>query len=94
MISCIIIDSMKTIKLNYKKTFKEIFYGDYFEINEYPNRKTIIFIRGIEKKKVWQAVLNLEVDQIIVGFGFGEEKEVARKEALDRLKMIFEMKIH
>lgn len=94
MISCIIIDNSRTIKLNCKNIFEEIFYEDYFEIIEHANGMITIFIHDAEKIKVWQAVLNLETDQIITGFGFGEEKEVAREEALDRLKIISEMKIH
>lgn len=94
MISCIIVDSSKTINFSYKKVFEEIFHGDCFEVNEHINGMTLIYIHSVEKIKVWQAVLNLEVNQSIVGFGFGAEKEEARGEALDRLEVISEMKTH
>lgn len=94
MISCIVVDHSEGISTSNKVILEELFHGDHFEIDEYKNGIRIIFIYGVQKIKVWQAVLYLEMDQLQVGFGFGLKKEVAREEAFNRLRIISAMNIH
>jgi len=51
-------------------------------------KTTILYMSHIEKQTVWQAVLNLEMENIMVGYGFGHSKDEARKNAQQRLHMI------
>lgn len=94
MVSCIVVNH-NIPKVNYSANlFQMIFYDDLFEINEYEDGVSFMFIYNVEKIKVWQVVLDLETEGIPVGFGFGKQKDVARKEALNRLKAISEMNMH
>jgi|SRR5690625_1474682 len=95
MIGCIVVDHADLAKEHkYEGVLQEIFLDDRFEVNESEDGMTIIFVYKIEKIKVWQAVMELEVKQIPVGFGFGDQKESAKKEAMERLNMIVAMKDH
>ena len=94
MISCIVIDDAESMKKDYEKLFNKLFNDNRFEIKKYENGMTLFFIHKVEKIKVWQVVLNLEIDQVSVGFGFGTRKEVAKEEALNRLTIISEMNIN
>lgn len=89
MIGCIVVDHTNLEKEHkYGVVLQEAFLGDRFEINESADGMTIIFIYKIEKIKVWQSVMDLEVKQVPVGFGFGDRKEYAKEEALNRLSVI------
>ncbi len=94
MISCIVIKQSKVMNKDSKNLLKTIFHADRLEMSEFKNGVVLIFIHEVEKLKVWQVVLNLEAEQIPVGFGFGNQKDAAKKEALDRLELISKMKIH
>lgn len=49
---------------------------------------TIICIHHVEKQLVWQAVFNLEMENIAVGYGFGKKEEEAKQNAQKRLNVI------
>jgi hypothetical protein len=94
MISCIVVDDQQFMKSFNKSNIEVMFYGENFEMDEHRSGMILIFIHEVERLKIWQAVLDLEVDQIPVGFGFGMEKEEAREKALYRLKMTSNINIH
>lgn len=95
MIGCIVLEHTNLSKAHKNEVvFQEIFQSDRFEMNKSKEGMTIIYINKVEKIKVWQAVMELEVKQIPVGFGFGDQKESAKKEAMERLNMIAAMKDH
>lgn len=94
MISCIVVNQSKVPNLIMQDVFRDIFYEDDMELKVSEDNKMIVFIHKVEKIKVWQTVLSFEVDQIPVGYGFGDQKEKAKENAFSRLKVISEMNIH
>jgi len=93
MIGCIIVELVNSPREKLDDLFSPMIRDDQIETHV-ANGAILIYIHKVEKIKLWQVVLNLESEQIPVGFGFGKQKEIAKKEATDRLKLVCKMNIH
>lgn len=94
MIGCLIVELVNSPREKLDDLFSAIIPTEQIETHVYENGAILMYIYKVEKIKLWQIVLNLEAEQIPVGFGFGKQKEIAKKEAIDRLKLISKMNIH
>lgn len=94
MIGCIVVDLINSAWEDLDDLFNTMITDNRIEIHVHKKRMVFIYIYEVEQMKVWQVVLNLEATQIPVGFGFGKQKDIAKKESLDRLKLITKMNNH
>lgn len=94
MISCIVVELHNSLWEKINHLLNILFKDDQIEFDIQENDKLYIYVYDVEKIKVWQMVLNIECEQIPVGFGFEKEKQEARRQALERLKLISKMNIH
>jgi len=88
MVSCLIFKDSH-IESTHART-AELFLS-HVEINKEHDKEaktTIFYMYHIEKPIVWQAVFNLEMENVIVGYGFGHSKYEAKKNAQQRLHII------
>ena len=94
MVGCIIVELVNTPRKKLGDLFSPMIPVDQIETHVYDNGATLMYIHDVEKVKLWQVVMNLESEQIPVGFGFGKQKETAKQEAITRLKLVCKMNIH
>jgi len=94
IIGCIIVELVNSPRKKLDDLFSPMIRDDQIETHVYENGSILMYIHEVEKVKLWQVVLNLESEQIPVGFGFGKQKEIAKQEAIDRLKLVYKMNIH
>lgn len=74
MIGCLISDNFDLKNVDFKK----------IEILEASNQNewTIVFIKIESKIPVWQLALELELQETLMAYGFGDGKEQAKADAL------------
>lgn len=65
-----------------------MFHNEEIKIEVIGNNTVIIYIWNISKINMWQAILNIEMMDISVGYGFNKQKELAKKSAFKRLNLI------
>ena len=94
MIGCIIVEFVNSPREKLDDLFNPMIRDDQIETYVDENGTILMYIHKVEKVKLWQVILNLESEQIPVGFGFGKQKEIAKQKALDRLKLVCKMNIH
>ena len=94
MFGCIIVELVNSPKEKLEELFSKMNEDAKIETHVFDNEKALIYFHHVEKIRLWQIVMNLEAKQIPVGFGFGEEKEMAKKAAMERLKLVSRMNTH
>src|SRR5690625_5939988 len=88
MFSCLVLYHSTISSLTKCRILRYTFHKEDFEIEVIGNRTVIIYIRNIHEMKVWQAVMNIEMMDILVGYGFGNQKDQTRISAFNRLRLI------
>ncbi|UJL47311.1 hypothetical protein KFZ58_05220 [Virgibacillus sp. NKC19-16] len=81
MVSCLILYHSTITSLTKCKILRAMFHEEEFEINVIGENTVIIFLWNLDKEKVWQAVVNFETTNMKIGYGFGDRKNDAIKEA-------------
>ena len=93
MVSCLILHNHTITSLTKCKVLRAILHEEVIEKSVRENDTVIVYIKGIDKVKVWQTVMDLEMSDISVGYGFGDNKKDAKANAEARLKLIISMEI-
>lgn len=88
LISCLVLFHPTITSLTKCFLLRSKFVKYEFEIEVIGNHTVIIYLWNISKINIWQAILNIEMMDIRVGYGFGNKKKDAEKTAFDRLKTI------
>ncbi|API91289.1 hypothetical protein J32TS6_34170 [Virgibacillus pantothenticus] len=78
MICCLKIYHPTITTLTKCKILRFIFKDYPLEIEVISKNAVIIYVWGVPKKEVWQAVTNFESTNVIAGYGFSQEKSEAR----------------
>src|SRR5699024_4070498 len=80
-LSCLILYHPKVTSLTKSKILRSLFVEHLYEIEVEENHTFIMFVRNVHKKEIWQAVASFESSNITCGYGFGLNKEEARRQA-------------
>lgn len=88
MVSCLVLFHPTITSLTKCRILRSIFYKEKFEIEVVADHTVIIFIWNITQMCLWQAALNIEMLDILVGYGIGDKRECAQKLAFERLSVI------
>jgi hypothetical protein len=67
--------------LTKSRVLRAIFYGEEFEIEVLDAQSMIIYVWNVKKIDIWQAAVLLESADIQLGYGFGDYKIEARRNA-------------
>lgn len=93
MVSCLILCHDDFAKSTVHLILKALLQQKDYEIVKQTKEKTIIFTWNIPKKMIWQYAFELEFSGIYVGYGFGNSKEKAKKNAIAILNKRFRFAI-
>lgn len=91
MVSCLLLDASTEFCGQTMNEIQYLFSRGYTK-TACDNQSALTFIcaRNIRKEDVWQTVLNLEMRNITVGYGFGSNEEAAKRAAKERLEIIWQ----
>lgn len=89
MVSCLIVNDSSHIGSTHTRTVEQ--FLSHVEVKQEHDKEThatIFYMHHIEKQTLWQIVFSLEMENIVVGYGFGHSTCEARKNAQQRLCII------
>lgn len=88
LISCLVLSKPNIPDLKTSQLLGTLLKQERYEIEVDENNMVIIYIWYKEKTDIWQIVFNIEMIDIRVGYGFGDNREMARELALTRFALI------
>lgn len=88
MISCLVLSHPTITSLTKCRLLRSKFHQERYEIEVEKNHTVIIYLWYMDKMDIWQAAFNIEMMDIRVGYGFGENREAAKQSAYDRLALV------
>lgn len=91
MVSCLILYHATITGLTKCTILRAVFHEEDFEIHVSGNNTVILIAWNVKKEQIWQTVADFESTNIKVGYGFGEIKADAEKEAVKVLKQWLSM---
>ncbi|MEN1970201.1 hypothetical protein WMZ97_19290 [Lentibacillus sp. N15] len=81
MVSCLILYHHTITSLTKCFMLRAIFKEEELEIHVQGNNTVVIYLWNVKKAAVWQAALTFEMTNMMTGYGYGERKKDAEKEA-------------
>jgi hypothetical protein len=81
MVGCLIVYHRSITSLTKSKILRAMFHEREFEIHIEDHHTAILYVWGMEKEEIWQAATNFISSKVLVGYGFGDEKNEAEEAA-------------
>lgn len=91
LVSCLILQHSTITSFTKVQMIRAIFCSSDVEINETDDHTVVTYIWNVGRDEIWQAVADFQTTNIRIGYGFGERKKDAKREALKKLDQWMEM---
>ncbi|WP_100013312.1 hypothetical protein [Lentibacillus sediminis] len=91
LVSCLILKHSTITSFTKMQMVQAIFFSADVEINETDDHTVVTYIWNAGRDEIWQAVADFQTTNMRIGYGFGERKIDAKREALKKLEQWMEM---
>ncbi len=81
MIGCLILYHKTVTSLTKSMLLRAVFHEEDFEIEVLDESTVVLYVWNVERRHVWQAVLDFELASVHAGYGFGNYKWEAEERA-------------